>query len=222
MQVRLQLPALHVAPLDPWAAEICDIRGSWGYSEAQRLLPRKFGFWLETRTPVFLWGTRVVCYTRHTGTRGWKCLVMKSTVHLVCGPWLYDLHNSWICKTFFSCWDFEKFWEKGFNNQNTVLCNHCSCVCFSFPRVFFFLKAYSWPRYIAIACYVRVIKPRECSCIIMLSSFALLCVPEHLTGSNRFCEDWMQAFVNGAEGGNPFLFRQILENFKLKVPVPIF
>ncbi|NXG66053.1 NJMU protein, partial [Hemiprocne comata] len=36
------------------------------------------------------------------------------------------------------------------------------------------------------------------------------------TGSNRFCEDWMQAFVNGAEGGNPFLFRQILENFKLK------
>lgn len=48
---------------------------------------------------------------------------------------------------------------------------------------------------------------------------SLLCVPEHLTGSNRFCEDWMQAFVNGAEGGNPFLFRQILENFKLKVPV---
>ncbi|KAM6175384.1 protein Njmu-R1 [Erethizon dorsatum] len=35
-------------------------------------------------------------------------------------------------------------------------------------------------------------------------------------GSNRFCEDWMQAFLNGAEGGNPFLFRQILENFKLK------
>ncbi|NXF75810.1 NJMU protein, partial [Sclerurus mexicanus] len=38
----------------------------------------------------------------------------------------------------------------------------------------------------------------------------------HNGGSNRFCEDWMQAFVNGAEGGNPFLFRQILENFKLK------
>ncbi|XP_037665818.1 protein Njmu-R1 isoform X2 [Choloepus didactylus] len=35
-------------------------------------------------------------------------------------------------------------------------------------------------------------------------------------GSNRFCEDWMQAFLNGAEGGNPFLFRQVLENFKLK------
>ncbi|NWV66195.1 NJMU protein, partial [Malurus elegans] len=38
----------------------------------------------------------------------------------------------------------------------------------------------------------------------------------HNAGSNRFCEDWMQAFVNGTEGGNPFLFRQILENFKLK------
>nr|KAF6454981.1 sensitization to ricin complex subunit 2 [Rousettus aegyptiacus] len=35
-------------------------------------------------------------------------------------------------------------------------------------------------------------------------------------GSNRFCEDWMHAFLNGAEGGNPFLFRQVLENFKLK------
>ncbi|XP_070083781.1 protein Njmu-R1 isoform X4 [Equus przewalskii] len=35
-------------------------------------------------------------------------------------------------------------------------------------------------------------------------------------GSNRFCEAWMQAFLNGAEGGNPFLFRQVLENFKLK------
>ncbi|XP_058139842.1 protein Njmu-R1 [Dasypus novemcinctus] len=35
-------------------------------------------------------------------------------------------------------------------------------------------------------------------------------------GSNRFCEDWMQAFLNGVEGGNPFLFRQVLENFKLK------
>lgn len=50
---------------------------------------------------------------------------------------------------------------------------------------------------------------------------SLLCVPEHVTGSNRFCEDWMHAFVNGAEGGNPFLFRQILENFKLKVPVHV-
>ncbi|XP_024836421.1 protein Njmu-R1 isoform X2 [Bos taurus] len=39
----------------------------------------------------------------------------------------------------------------------------------------------------------------------------------HNAGSNRFCEDWMQAFMNGAEGGNPFLFRQVLENFKLKV-----
>uniref|UniRef100_A0A8C8RD18 Chromosome 17 open reading frame 75 n=1 Tax=Pelusios castaneus TaxID=367368 RepID=A0A8C8RD18_9SAUR len=38
----------------------------------------------------------------------------------------------------------------------------------------------------------------------------------HNAGSNKFCEDWMQAFLNGAEGGNPFLFWQILENFKLK------
>lgn len=38
----------------------------------------------------------------------------------------------------------------------------------------------------------------------------------HNAGSNRFCEDWMHAFLNGAEGGNPFLFRQVLENFKLK------
>ncbi|RXM99935.1 Protein Njmu-R1 [Acipenser ruthenus] len=35
-------------------------------------------------------------------------------------------------------------------------------------------------------------------------------------GSNRFCESWVQAFLNGADGGNPFLLRQILENFKLK------
>ncbi|XP_058029502.1 protein Njmu-R1 isoform X2 [Ahaetulla prasina] len=34
--------------------------------------------------------------------------------------------------------------------------------------------------------------------------------------TNRFCEDWTQAFLNVSEGGNPFLFRQILENFKLK------
>ncbi|XP_031208744.1 protein Njmu-R1 [Mastomys coucha] len=38
----------------------------------------------------------------------------------------------------------------------------------------------------------------------------------HNAGSNRFCEDWMQAFLHSAEGGNPFLFRQVLENFKLK------
>ncbi|KAL2101257.1 hypothetical protein ACEWY4_003018 [Coilia grayii] len=34
--------------------------------------------------------------------------------------------------------------------------------------------------------------------------------------SNRFCEDWIQAFLNAAERCNPFLLRQILENFKLK------
>nr|XP_033816736.1 protein Njmu-R1 isoform X1 [Geotrypetes seraphini] len=35
-------------------------------------------------------------------------------------------------------------------------------------------------------------------------------------GRNKFCEDWMQAFLNCAERGNPFLFRQKLESFKLK------
>ncbi|XP_019958488.2 protein Njmu-R1 isoform X1 [Paralichthys olivaceus] len=34
--------------------------------------------------------------------------------------------------------------------------------------------------------------------------------------SNRFCDDWNQAFLNAAERCNPFLLRQILENFKLK------
>ncbi|XP_056436512.1 protein Njmu-R1 isoform X2 [Gadus chalcogrammus] len=36
------------------------------------------------------------------------------------------------------------------------------------------------------------------------------------TVSNRFCDDWIQAFLNAAETCNPFLLRQILENFKLK------
>ncbi|KAM9394284.1 protein Njmu-R1 isoform 1-T1 [Pholidichthys leucotaenia] len=36
------------------------------------------------------------------------------------------------------------------------------------------------------------------------------------TVSNRFCDDWSQAFLNAAERCNPFLLRQILENFKLK------
>ncbi|XP_031589846.1 protein Njmu-R1 isoform X1 [Oreochromis aureus] len=36
------------------------------------------------------------------------------------------------------------------------------------------------------------------------------------TVSNRFCDDWIQAFLNAAERCNPFLLRQILENFKLK------
>nr|XP_056723061.1 protein Njmu-R1 [Euleptes europaea] len=38
----------------------------------------------------------------------------------------------------------------------------------------------------------------------------------HNAGSNKFCEEWTQAFLNSSEGGNPFLFQQILENFKLK------
>uniref|UniRef100_A0A3Q0RD33 Chromosome 17 open reading frame 75 n=1 Tax=Amphilophus citrinellus TaxID=61819 RepID=A0A3Q0RD33_AMPCI len=41
--------------------------------------------------------------------------------------------------------------------------------------------------------------------------------PPTLTNtSNRFCDDWIQAFLNAAERCNPFLLRQILENFKLK------
>ncbi|KAM4664573.1 protein Njmu-R1 [Discoglossus pictus] len=34
--------------------------------------------------------------------------------------------------------------------------------------------------------------------------------------SNKFCDGWMQTFLNSYDGGNPFLFRQKLENFKLK------
>ncbi|TUE86838.1 Protein Njmu-R1 [Bagarius yarrelli] len=34
--------------------------------------------------------------------------------------------------------------------------------------------------------------------------------------TNRFCDEWILAFVNAAERCNPFLLRQILENFKLK------
>uniref|UniRef100_A0A1A8GJK6 Chromosome 17 open reading frame 75 n=1 Tax=Nothobranchius korthausae TaxID=1143690 RepID=A0A1A8GJK6_9TELE len=36
------------------------------------------------------------------------------------------------------------------------------------------------------------------------------------THTNRFCDGWIQAFLNAAERCNPFLLRQILENFKLK------
>ncbi|KAE8577456.1 hypothetical protein XENTR_v10004574 [Xenopus tropicalis] len=38
--------------------------------------------------------------------------------------------------------------------------------------------------------------------------------------SNKFCEDWMQIVTHSPDGGNPFLFRQRLENFKLKVLPP--
>ncbi|KAM4692562.1 protein Njmu-R1 [Rhinophrynus dorsalis] len=34
--------------------------------------------------------------------------------------------------------------------------------------------------------------------------------------SNKFCEDWMQVFVQGSDGVNPYHLRQKLENFKLK------
>uniref|UniRef100_A0A3P8W0A1 Chromosome 17 open reading frame 75 n=1 Tax=Cynoglossus semilaevis TaxID=244447 RepID=A0A3P8W0A1_CYNSE len=36
------------------------------------------------------------------------------------------------------------------------------------------------------------------------------------TVTNRFCDGWIQAFLNASEHCNPFLLRQILENFKLK------
>ncbi|KAI5097801.1 protein Njmu-R1 isoform X1 [Silurus meridionalis] len=36
------------------------------------------------------------------------------------------------------------------------------------------------------------------------------------TVTNRFCDEWIPAFVNAAERFNPFLLRQILDNFKLK------
>lgn len=92
---------------------------------------------------------------------------------------------------------------------------------FAFPRVFLFSPL----ELIAGSDIVSCMKHGERSCVSILSWFTsrsyLLCVPESLTGSNRFCEDWMHAFVNGAEGGNPFLFQQILENFKLKVIVHV-
>uniref|UniRef100_A0A3B4BF59 Uncharacterized protein n=1 Tax=Periophthalmus magnuspinnatus TaxID=409849 RepID=A0A3B4BF59_9GOBI len=40
--------------------------------------------------------------------------------------------------------------------------------------------------------------------------------PTLSNSTNRFCDDWIQAFLNAAERCNPFLLRQILENFKLK------
>ncbi|KAM5124830.1 protein Njmu-R1, partial [Mantella aurantiaca] len=40
--------------------------------------------------------------------------------------------------------------------------------------------------------------------------------PEVLNAvSNRFCDDWMEFFISSRD--NPFLYRQTLENFKLKV-----
>lgn len=94
---------------------------------------------------------------------------------------------------------------------------------FAFLHVLFFSSLSSWPRYIIIIWHTEHLN--NVNAVICLCwahfLFAHLCVPEHTTGSNRFCEDWMHAFVNGAEGGNPFLFRQILENFKLKVTVCI-
>ncbi|KAM3845878.1 protein Njmu-R1 [Vipera latastei] len=54
----------------------------------------------------------------------------------------------------------------------------------------------------------------QCKSVVIDLNGPQLCF--HSAGTNRFCEDWTQAFLNVSEGGNPFLFRQILENFKLK------
>ncbi|XP_013916044.1 PREDICTED: protein Njmu-R1 [Thamnophis sirtalis] len=54
----------------------------------------------------------------------------------------------------------------------------------------------------------------QCKSMVIDLNSPQLCF--HGAGTNRFCEDWTQAFLNVSEGGNPFLFRQILENFKLK------
>uniref|UniRef100_A0A0B8RQW2 Protein Njmu-R1-like n=1 Tax=Philothamnus irregularis TaxID=1899461 RepID=A0A0B8RQW2_9SAUR len=54
----------------------------------------------------------------------------------------------------------------------------------------------------------------QCKSVVIDLNGPQLCF--HGPGTNRFCEDWTQAFLNVSEGGNPFLFRQILENFKLK------
>ncbi|XP_026566952.1 protein Njmu-R1 [Pseudonaja textilis] len=54
----------------------------------------------------------------------------------------------------------------------------------------------------------------QCKSVVIDLNGPQLCF--HGAGTNRFCEDWTQAFLNVSEGGNPFLFRQMLENFKLK------
>uniref|UniRef100_A0A2D4L925 Protein Njmu-R1 n=3 Tax=Micrurus TaxID=8634 RepID=A0A2D4L925_9SAUR len=54
----------------------------------------------------------------------------------------------------------------------------------------------------------------QCKSMVIDLNGPQLCF--HGAGTNRFCEDWTQAFLNVSEGGNPFLFRQMLENFKLK------
>uniref|UniRef100_A0A3Q2TZM8 Chromosome 17 open reading frame 75 n=1 Tax=Fundulus heteroclitus TaxID=8078 RepID=A0A3Q2TZM8_FUNHE len=55
--------------------------------------------------------------------------------------------------------------------------------------------------------------PEACNIIAVLDEF----LSEQAEAvSNRFCDGWIQAFLNAAERCNPFLLRQILENFKLK------
>ncbi|MBN3294347.1 NJMU protein, partial [Polypterus senegalus] len=64
----------------------------------------------------------------------------------------------------------------------------------------------------ASSCGASVVEPQK-SLLIDCSQLQPTFLNE---GKNRFCEEWSQAFLNSAEGGNAFLLRQILENFKLK------
>lgn len=134
MQVRLQLwILLHVTHLYPSTAE------SWEYSEAHRCMSRKFGFWLDTIAPGFPWGSRVACFTWCTGTLVWKWLIIKSTVHLVCRPWNYDLYTSGKLQNFFLPIVFLTNTVKRDWTTRTEFHVITSYVCFSFPHVLFFL-----------------------------------------------------------------------------------
>uniref|UniRef100_A0A672RYR5 Protein Njmu-R1-like n=1 Tax=Sinocyclocheilus grahami TaxID=75366 RepID=A0A672RYR5_SINGR len=77
-----------------------------------------------------------------------------------------------------------------------------------------FIKAASLQGLIQEASLCKAISEDSHSSLIIDCSTS----PPTLTNevSNRFCDDWIQAFLNAAERFNPFLLRQILENFKLK------
>ncbi|XP_016427965.1 protein Njmu-R1-like isoform X3 [Sinocyclocheilus rhinocerous] len=77
-----------------------------------------------------------------------------------------------------------------------------------------FIKAASLQGLVQEASLCKAISEDSHSSLIIDCSTS----PPTLTNevSNRFCDDWIQAFLNAAERFNPFLLRQILENFKLK------
>lgn len=64
----------------PQPLRTLDIRNSWGYSAVHRFMPRKSGLCLETRTPVYLWGSR-----------GFFFFFLPVVVYR---PWNYDFHTS--------------------------------------------------------------------------------------------------------------------------------